>query len=125
MEGIKKRSPFTTWKVGNETYKLRMTTRASAALEDSFKLGWGSLMQRIGNTNIMVPIIHACLEKYNHSISLDETYDLVDTYLEENTLEDLMEILILTFEHSGFLKQGSVEEVEKQKKQELEKSMQR
>lgn len=109
---------FIDLNIGNETYKLRLTTRNSIALEKA--LGYNPLSMFMGMDDGNMPkmsdmliILHAMLQPMNHGISLDKTYDLFDAYVAEgHNLFDLVPVFIEVFQNSGYMSKPN-EETEK------------
>lgn len=110
---------YTELTIGNETYKLRLTTRNSIALERA--LGYNPItmfmnmesgaMPKMGD---MLIILHSMLQSLHHGISIDKTYDLFDDYVAEgHNLFDLVPVFIEVFQNSGYMSKGNVEEEEK------------
>lgn len=100
---------YTELKVGDRTYKLRLTTQGCVRLEK--KLGANPLqmfmkidedvLPKVGD---MLIVLHQMLVTYEHGISEDDVYDIFDAYIAEgNTVWDLIPILVETFIDGGFL----------------------
>lgn len=108
---------FTELQIKNETYKLRLNTRSSVALERSLGKSPLSLLMRLDAGELptltdMILILHAMLQPLNHGISLEKTYDLYDAYVEDgHGLFDLLPIIIEVFQESGYLTKPGSEEV--------------
>lgn len=116
---------FTTIIIRNKEYKLRLSTRAIIELER--KLGkspldllmeMGDIQDENGNVKGMIKleplllITHASMQKFNTKITIEKCYDLIDDYFEENTITDLISIVMEVFKVSGFFKEEVKEEVE-------------
>lgn len=108
---------YTELNIGNETYKLRLTTRASVSLEKA--LGYNPLsmfmaiergeMPKLGD---MLIILHAMLQPLHHGITLDKTYDLFDNFVAEgHNLFDLVPIFVEVFQESGYMAKANEIEV--------------
>jgi hypothetical protein len=104
---------YVDFEVGNSTYKLRLNTRATVALEK--RLGCNPLSifgngDTIPTITTMVTILHASLQQYHHNIGLDEAYDIFDTWLEENhVMTDFLAVLVEIFKASGLMKDNKKE----------------
>ena len=76
---------FIDFVVGNKTYKLRLNTRSIVLLEKQLgcnPLGiFGVNNDTIPTITVMVAILHASLQQYNHGITLNDAYDIFDDYL--------------------------------------------
>lgn len=111
---------FAELKIKDNSYKLRLTTKGSVALEKA--LGYNPITMLIKIDDGYMPklsdvliILHAMLQSYNHGMSLDATYDLYDEYVADgHNLFDLIPLFVEVFQESGYLsKTGNVEENEK------------
>lgn len=113
---------FTELNIGGESYKLRLNTRASIALEKSLGRSPLAVFMEIDNGEMpqlkdMVMILQACLQPYHHSFTLDKTYDLFDAYVADgHSIFDLIPVFIEVFQGSGYLAkpaEGTAEAEEK------------
>lgn len=106
---------FVNFTAGNKEYKLRLSIRATVALEK--QLGVNPLMifndgDTIPTITTMVNILHAALQQYNHGISLNDAYSIFEEWLNDgNTIVDFLPIIIEVYKVSGIIKQE--EETEK------------
>lgn len=106
---------YVEFKAGTNEYKLRLSIRATVALEK--QLGVNPLMifedgEKIPTISTMVSILHASLQQYNHGISLDKAYDIFEVWLNDgNTVVDFLPVIIDIYKVSGIIKQD--EEAEK------------
>lgn len=101
--------------VGNKTYKLRLNTRNTIALEKSLGCNplaiFGSKGDTIPTVSAMVAILHASLQQYQHGITLNDTYDLFDEYVAEgNTSTDFIPVIIEIYKVSGIIKEEGTED---------------
>lgn len=110
---------FTELQIGNETYKLRLTTRSLVELEKS--LGYNPLQMFMQIDSDVLPkvtdivaLLHASMQALQHGISIDKTYDLLDEYLAEHTLWDIIPVVMDVFKECGFIERDA--EVEAPKK---------
>ena len=100
--------------VGNETYKLRLNTRNTIALEK--QLGCNPIMifgsgDTIPTLTQMVYILHASLQAYHHNITLDKAYDIFDEYLADgNSATDFIPVILEIYKASGIIKSDKVED---------------
>jgi hypothetical protein len=111
---------YTELKIGEESYKLRLTTKNSIQLERA--LGYnpiGMLMEiekgKMPRLNDILIILHSMLQTYHHGMSMDKVYDLFDAYAEKEgkSMFDLIPVFVEVFQQSGYItKEVSVEEVE-------------
>lgn len=103
---------FVIFEVGGESYKLRLNTRAIVLLER--QLGCNPLTifgdgETIPTITAMVSILHASLQQYQHSISLNDAYDIFDKYLADGkTTVDFIPVIFEIYKTSGLIpKEGN------------------
>lgn len=109
---------YTTWKVGEEEYKLRLAAKSIVELEK--KLGGNPLDIFMGIENNKLPsmeeiilVFHASMQKYQSNIKLDDVYDIYDEYIEKDgSFMELIPILLEVFKVSGFFKESDVKQGE-------------
>jgi len=100
---------------GDKAYKLRLSIRATVALEK--QLGVNPLMifgngDTIPTITVMVNVLHAALQQYHHGISVNDAYDIFEAWLNDgNSITDFLPIIIEVYKVSGIIKQD--EETEK------------
>lgn len=104
---------FYTLNVGDNSYKLRLNTKNIVELEKS--IGKNPLAIFEGNTlppiTEMVAILHFSLQQYQHSISLNDTYNIFDAYLADgNIMTDFIPIIVEIYKVSGLIKNDKVNE---------------
>ena len=96
---------------GNKDYKLRLNTRNVVALEKM--LGCSPLAifgdgETLPTVTSMVSILFCSLQQYQHSISLNDAYDIFDEYLADgNALTDFLNVIIEVYKVSGLIKESS------------------
>lgn len=98
---------FTELEIDNKVYKLRLDTRSVITLEK--QLGCNPLAifgdgETIPPLTTMVYILYAALQPLNHGISLNETYDIFDKYLEEHALTDFLPVIVDIYKASGLIR---------------------
>lgn len=100
---------YVDFKAGTNEYKLRLSIRATVALEK--QLGVNPLMifedgEKIPTISTMISILHASLQQYNHGITLDKAYDIFEAWLNDgNTAVDFLPVIIDIYKVSGIIKQ--------------------
>lgn len=105
---------FIDFAVGDKTYELRLTTRSLVSLEE--KLGFNPLYlfgdngDTLPSIQNMIYVLHAALQSANHGISLDDTYDIFDKYLEEHSQLDFINVLMDVYKASGLINEPTEEE---------------
>lgn len=104
---------YTTFRVGEDEYKLRLPVKVIADVER--KLGGRSIISLFGDGNIkdlpniaaIVIVLHGALQTYQHNISLDKAYEIFDEYLENGgsyagIISEFLELLKV----SGFFREA-------------------
>ena len=109
---------YTTFTVKDKEYKARLTAKACVDLEK--KLGTNPLNVFMGmmssetvvlpKMEVMITILHASLQAYEHGVTIEKVYEIYDAFVDEGkTLMDLVPILIDIFKVSGFLPEEAEE----------------
>lgn len=92
---------------GNETYKLRLATRAIMTLEK--QLGCNPLSifgdgTVIPTVTTMITILHASLQQYQHGITLEKAADIFDTWLADgHNMTEFITIILEIYKSSGLI----------------------
>lgn len=100
---------YLDYTAGNKDYKLRLSIRATVALEKA--LGKNPLMifgngDTIPTITEMVNVLHASLQQYQHGISLNDAYEIFEAWLNDgNTITDFLPVIIDLYKVSGIIKQ--------------------
>ena len=98
---------YVDFTAGNKDYKLRLNTRGVVALEK--QLGCNPLAifgngETIPTVTVMVAILHASLQQYNHGISSNDAYDIFDAWLEDgHSTVDFVNIILEIYKASGIV----------------------
>lgn len=98
---------YINFEVGNQTYKLRLSTRNIVLLEK--QLGCNPLNifgngDTVPTITVMVAILHASLQQYNHGITLNDAYDIFDNYLADgHATTDFIPVIIDIYKASGII----------------------
>lgn len=99
---------------GGKEYKLRMNIRNTVALEKL--LGCNPLMifgtgDRIPTITEMINVLHFSLQQYQHGITLNDTQDIFEAWLEDgNTPTDFIQVIIDIYKVSGIIANDKTEE---------------
>jgi hypothetical protein len=118
---------YSTLKVGEKEYKLRLTAQSSVEVEKQLgksvydmvlgiapeSMNTSSTKEDISIRGMSMPLIsnivtilHGSLQRYQHSVTLDDTYDIYDEYIDAGgSYMDFFEILMNVLKVSGFLPQ--------------------
>lgn len=99
---------FINFEVGNNNYKLRLNTRAIVLLEKQLGCNplniFGANYDTVPTITVMVAILHASLQQYNHGITLNDAYDLFDEYLAEgHATTDFIPLIMEIYKASGII----------------------
>lgn len=94
------------FEAGNKVYKLRLNTRNLVELEK--RIGCNPLNvfgngETLPTVSTMVAILHASLQQYQHSIGINEAYDVFDAYLENHTITDFVYVILEIYKASGLV----------------------
>lgn len=101
------------FEAGGKAYKLRLNTRNTVMLEKL--LGCNPLAifgngETIPTVTTMVNVLHCSLQQYNHGITLNDAYDIFDSYLEDgNTSMDFIPVILEVYKVSGIIKEDATE----------------
>ena len=99
---------------GGKEYKLRLTTRSIVQLEK--QIGRNPLMifgngEEIPTITNMVNVLYFSLQSLQNGISLNDAYDIYDTYIADgHTTTDFIKVIIDIYRASGII---PTEEAEK------------
>lgn len=100
---------YTELYIGGDAYKLRLTTKASVALEKALGYNPISMLMAIDNGEMpkladVLIMLHSMLQTYHHGYSLEKVYDLFDKYVAEGKgMFDLIPVFVEVFQNSGYL----------------------
>lgn len=100
---------YTDFRVGDKTLKLRITARASVALEK--KLGKNPICIFLDDKSGKIPsqsevlaVLHASLQALEHGYTEEAVYKLFDEYVDEgHNLYDLVQVIVEVFQDSGIM----------------------
>lgn len=98
---------FYEFEVGAKTYKLRLNTRALVELEK--RIGCNPLSifneeDKLPTISVMVAILHASLQQYQHNITINDAYDIFDEYLASGkTMPDFVWVILEIYKNSGLI----------------------
>lgn len=108
---------YIDFEVGNKSYRLRLNTRSIVLLEK--QLGCNPLSifgngETVPTITVMVAILHASLQQYNHGITLNDAYDIFDEYLAEgHSSVDFLPVILDIYRASGIIPKDNHIEDEK------------
>ena len=105
---------YVDFTAGNKDYKLRLNTRNIVTLEKQLGcnpltiFGNGDTMPTI---TTMVQVLYASLQQLNHSITLNDAYDIFDAYLADgHSMTDFIPVIVDVYKISGLIKNEEVGE---------------
>lgn len=104
---------YIDFEAGNKSYKLRLSTRNIVLLEK--QLGCNPLNifgngDTVPQITVMVAVLHASLQQYNHGISLNDAYDIFDNYLADgHATTDFIPVIIDIYKASGIIPKDNEE----------------
>lgn len=105
---------YVDFTAGNKDYRLRLNTRNVVMLEK--QLGCNPLSifgdgDTLPTITEMVNILYCSLLQYNHGISLNDAYDIFDSYLDDgHSATDFIQIILDIYKVSGLIKSDEVTE---------------
>lgn len=98
---------YVNFEVGTETYKLRLNTRNIVLLEKQIGCNplhiFGANGDSVPTITVMVNVLHAALQQYNHGINLNDAYDIFDNYLQEHSTVDFLQVILDVYKVSGII----------------------
>ena len=104
---------FYDFEAGGKAYKLRLNTRNIVTLEKQLGcnplsiFGDGSVIPTIST---MVNVLFASLQQYNHGITMNDAYDIFDSYIEDgNSMTDFVPVILEIYKVSGLIKAEGAE----------------
>lgn len=99
---------YVEFRAGNKEYKLRLSTRSTIGLEKSLGCNPVAIFgagDTIPTITVMVRILHAALQSYEHGITLDDAYDVFDAWLADgHVMTDFISVIIDIYRASGIIK---------------------
>ena len=106
MEEKKKRKPWVDWEVGENTYKLVLTTPNIMKVEEKYRTNIVNLVSVDGlpRLSVMLTIVQAAMLQYQHGIRSDKVAAIYEQYLREGGSQTdlLSDVILPTMTVSGF-----------------------
>ena len=97
------------FKAGNNEYKLRLNTRTIVSLEKSIECNPLMIFgngDKVPTISVMVAVLHASLQQYQHGMTLEKAFDIFDEYLADgNAITDFIPIILEIYKVSGLIKE--------------------
>lgn len=99
---------YVNFEVGAKAYKLRLSTRNIVLLEKQIGCNplhiFGASGDTVPTVTVMVAVLHAALQQYNHGITLNDAYDIFDEYLAEGrSTVDFLPVILDVYKASGII----------------------
>ena len=100
----KKRSPFHYWTVGGREYRLKLKATTINKLENKYRQNLMNMIDEIPPLSVMLTIIQAAMEPWEHGLSYPKVQNLYDSWTEEggNQMDLFAKVIIPTMAVSGF-----------------------
>lgn len=100
----KKRSPFHYWTVGGREYRLKLKAATINKLENKYRQNLMNMIDEIPPLSVMLTIIQAAMEPWEHGLSYPKVQNLYDSWTEEggNQMDLFTKVIIPTMAVSGF-----------------------
>lgn len=107
---------YTIWKVGDKEYRLRLTTQATVLFEKQMKVGMTAVLDHVADVSVIVGLIWAAMQQYNHGISLQDVFTLYDTFIADGgTVADIIPIEQDLLAQMGYCEGRDTKNAESQK----------
>lgn len=101
--------PFTTWRVGDREYKLKLKISEIERLERNYQIGnIANPMINVSNgqmpsTTYMLDVIDGAMKKFEHGITRAKVNDIYEEYIENGGSNfGLVKVIMDIFKVSGF-----------------------
>lgn len=100
----KKRPPFHYWTVGGREYRLKLKAATINKLENKYRQNLMNMIDEIPPLSVMLTIIQAAMEPWEHGLSYPKVQNLYDSWTEEggNQMDLFTKVIIPTMAVSGF-----------------------
>ena len=104
-ESKKKRQPFAYWKVGEREFRLKLKAGTIEKLENKYRQNLMNMIDDIPPLSVMLTIIQAAMEPWDHGVDYNDVKKLYDTWIEEGNsqIELYQKVIIPIMVVSGFL----------------------
>ena len=110
---VRKRAPYSTWVVGGEEYKLRLTANVIGKLENAFKRNLLLALTDDGLPPVtdMLFTIQAAMQQYHHGMTSLKVQNLFDQYVDEGGDQSklMADVIMPLLAVSGFFTQSQEE----------------
>ena len=119
-EEKKKRKPFWYWTVKGRDYRLKLKASTIGKLDNKYRQNIMNLVEDMPSLSVMLTIIQAAMEPWEHGIDYPDIQKIYDSWTEEggNQVDLFKKVVIPTLVVSGFFPekqaQSIMEELENQ-----------
>ena len=102
---------YNTLKTGDREYKCKLATKNLVNLEKRLGMNPLNIFMNIGENNLpkledMLIILHESLQSLEHGISMEDVYDIYDSFIEDgNTFVDFIPVIMDIYKTSGLIKE--------------------
>lgn len=102
-----KRKPFHYWTVGGRDYKLKLKTAQISKLENKYKCNIMKLVEDLPPLDVMLTIVQAAMENWEHGVKFERLQDMFDQYVDEggSQIDFYTSVIMPTLSVSGFFTQ--------------------
>ena len=120
-EEHQKRKPFCYWTVGSRDYRLKLKAQNIERLENKYKCNIMNLVNDLPPLSVMLTIIQAAMQPWEHGVKYSDIVNLYDKYVEEggSQVNLYKDVIIQTLAVSGFFTQKMAEELLEATEEEL------
>lgn len=101
---IPKRKPFHYWEVTGREYKLKLKASTIGKLENKYRKNIMNLVDDMPPLSVMLTIIQAAMEPWEHGIDYQDIQKMYDKWTEEggNQIDLYSKVVMPTMAVSGF-----------------------
>lgn len=114
LENVRK--PFVPFEVGGREYRLKLTTSAIVKLEDKYNQNLLILITDEGlpPLSVMLTVIQAAMQKFEHGVTFRAVQDIYDTYVEEggDQTKLMSDVLMPLLGNAGFFTENQTREMQ-------------
>ncbi len=111
----KVRKQFHYWKVGEQEYRLKLTTQMITKLEEKYRCNLLNIISADGmpRLGVMLTIIQAAMDPWHHGTKYKTVENIYDRYLSNggSQVKLLSDVIMPTMAVSGFFTENQAEEL--------------
>lgn len=104
LNDVKKRRPFHYWEVAGRTYRMKLKASTIGKLENKYRKNIMNLVDEMPPLSVMLTIIQAAMEPWEHGIEYTDVQKIYDKWTEEggNQMDLFRNVIIPVMAVSGF-----------------------